>query len=45
MNNGAPEQIGLMQIAGFAIGAEITGTYIYNSFVKPMALNEYLIVS
>ena len=41
MNNGAPSQIGLMQIAGFAIGAEIAGTYIYNSFVKPMALNEY----
>jgi hypothetical protein len=41
MNNGAPSQIGIMQIAGFAIGAEIAGTYIYNSFVKPMALNEY----
>ena len=41
MNNGAPAQIGLMQVAGFAIGAEIAGTCIYNSFVKPMALNEY----
>ena len=41
MNNGAPSQMGIMQIAGFAIGAEIAGTYIYNSFVKPMALNEY----
>ena len=41
MNSGAPGQIGLMQIASFAIGAEIAGTYIYNSFVKPMAMNEY----
>ena len=41
MNSAAPSQIGLMQVAGFAIGAEIAGTYIYNSFVKPMALNEY----
>ena len=41
MNSGAPSQIGLMQVAGFAIGAEIAGTYIYNSFVKPMAMQEY----
>ena len=34
MNNKAPGQIGLMQIAGFAIGAEIAGTCVYNSFVK-----------
>ena len=39
MNGGAPGQIGLMQVAGFAIGAKIAGTYIYNSFVKPT--NEY----
>ena len=30
MNNKAPGQIGLMQVAGFAIGAEIFGSYIYN---------------
>ena len=41
MNSGAPGQIGLMQVAGFAIGAEIAGTYFYNLFVKPMAINEY----
>ena len=41
MNSGAPSQIGLMQVAGFAIGAELAGTYIYNAFVKPMTLNEY----
>lgn len=41
MNSAAPDQIGLMQVAGFAIGAEIDGTYIYNSFVKPMTTNEY----
>ena len=41
MNNGAPGQIGLIQVAGFAIGAEIAGFYIYNSFVMPMATNEY----
>ena len=40
MNSGAPGQIGLMQITDSAIGAEVMGTYIYNSFVKPMALNE-----
>ena len=41
MNSAAPGQIGIMQVAGFAIGAEIAGTYIYNSFVKPMSLQEY----
>ena len=41
MNSGVPGQIGLMQVAGFSIGAEIAGTYIYNSFVKLMVMNEY----
>ena len=41
MNSTAPSQIGLMQVAGFAISAELAGTYIYNTFVKPMTLNEY----
>ena len=41
MNSGAPSQIGLMQVAGFAVGAEIVGSYIYNSFVKPISLQEY----
>ena len=41
MNNGAPSQMGIMQIAGFAIGAEIAGSYIFNNFVKGMAMNEY----
>ena len=41
MNSGAPGQIGLMQVAGFTTGAEIAGTCICNSFVKPMILNEY----
>ena len=41
MNSGAPGQIGLMQVAEFAIGADIAGTYIYNLFIKPMAMNEY----
>lgn len=40
-NSAASGQIGLMQVAGFAIEAEITGTYIYNSFVEHMAMNEY----
>ena len=40
MNSGAPGQIDLMQVAGFAIGAEIAGTYIYNSVVKPLLLKE-----
>lgn len=44
MNSTAPSQIGLMQVAGYAIGAEIAGTYTYNSFVKPMAMHEYEIV-
>jgi hypothetical protein len=41
MNSGAPSQIGLLSVAGFALGAEFAGPYIYNSFVKPMAMNEY----
>ena len=41
MNSAAPGKIGLMQVAGFAIGAENAGTYIHNSFVKPMVMNEY----
>ena len=36
MNSAAPGQIGIIQVAGFAIRTEIAGTYIYNSFVKPM---------
>ena len=41
MNSAAPGQVGLMQIAGFAIGAEVAGSYIYNAFIKPMAMQEY----
>ena len=44
MNSAAPEKIELMAVVGFAIGAEIAGTYIYNSFVKSIAMNEYKIV-
>ena len=41
MNSGAPGQIGIMQVASFAIGAEVFGSHIYNAFVKPMAMQEY----
>ena len=40
MNSGVPGQIGIMQIAGFAIGAEVLGSYIYNNFVK-QTMQEY----
>ena len=40
MNSGAPSQIGLMRIAGFALGAEVFGSYIYNNFVK-QTMQEY----
>ena len=38
MNSAVPSQIGIMKVAGFAIGSTIAGTYIYNSFLRPITL-------
>ena len=41
MNSAPSVQIGRIQIASFAMGAGIAGTYLYNTIVRPMAMDTY----
>ena len=39
MNSTLPGELGMMQIAGWAIGAEVLGSYIYDSVINPMIVS------
>ena len=39
MNSTLPGELGMMQIAGWAIGAEFLGSYIYDSVINPMIVS------
>ena len=39
MNSTLPGELGMMQIAGWAIAAEVLGSYIYDSVINPMMVS------
>ena len=39
MNSTLPGELGMIQIAGWAIGTEVLGSYIYDSVINPMIVS------